>query len=416
MLTALGILVLLLPAIAWSLDRLWMPGGAEYFDFRVRKLSSGLSPLVSLGYFAAAIYIWTFLELKRRKLILRQVIPWPLQHPCENLLLDCRTLSRELDKRLRRTIPPLLSSRFWGVLGFGIVPTGIYLMLTLQPICETRAYGLIFLSLILLCFTLSAISFAQFLKLWLLLDSRLLRRLDHSSLIDSFKRTSTQVGWEPMRSFGWQLPTFKMLTLSIEKLNAADQALRWSPSATTSDPTVALQRIFDADQRGDLGAEIGARETLDESFSDAYDRLAKHRDHPKVQDFFAVRIVAYVRPAVAHMRNCLMAALISGFFTLLAVRNYAFEPKKFVSVGIWATMIGAVVVTLWVFVQMDRNPTLSAIGGTDPGKVSFDRNFFLNVSTYGLIPLLGLIVSQFPQIGRFVGAWFNPLLRVLGAG
>jgi xanthine/uracil permease len=79
-------------------------------------------------------------------------------------------------------------------------------------------------------------------------------------------------------------------------------------------------------------------------------------------------------------------------------------------------LVVASVVTLGVFVEMDRSPTLSAIGGTEAGKVRFDRHFVLNILTYGLVLVLGLVVSQFPQIGRFVGAWFNPLLRIVGAG
>jgi len=73
-----------------------------------------------------------------------------------------------------------------------------------------------------------------------------------------------------------------------------------------------------------------------------------------------------------------------------------------------------VVLALWVFVQMDRNATMSAIGGTDAGKLSLDRHFYANVLTYGAVPILGIVITQFPQVGRLVAQWLNPLLRIAG--
>ena len=79
-------------------------------------------------------------------------------------------------------------------------------------------------------------------------------------------------------------------------------------------------------------------------------------------------------------------------------------------------MIPSVLVTLWVFIEMDRNATLSAIAGTKAGRVSFDRAFATNLLTYGLVPLLGLLASLFPQASRLFVGWINPLLHVAGVG
>jgi hypothetical protein len=175
-----------------------------------------------------------------------------------------------------------------------------------------------------------------------------------------------------------------------------------------------MQKMLVAHRAGDFPGGIQARQELHDLLALIYKELAPHRHHVDVEDFFALSIVACLRPVVAQMRNFLMASLLASFSVLLAVRTYAFEPKQFVSVLIWSALILAVVVTLWVLVQMDRSPALSAISGTPPGKVTFDRNFFLNISMYGLIPLLGVVAAQFPQLGQFGGAWFNPLLRVVG--
>ena len=45
----------------------------------------------------------------------------------------------------------------------------------------------------------------------------------------------------------------------------------------------------------------------------------------------------------------------------------------------------------------------------------FDRTFFSNLFTYFGIPVLGVILTQFPAVGSLLGAWLQPLLRLLSA-
>jgi hypothetical protein len=65
---------------------------------------------------------------------------------------------------------------------------------------------------------------------------------------------------------------------------------------------------------------------------------------------------------------------------------------------------------------MDRNATLSRIGDTTPGKVTFDRTFFAKLFTYVGIPVLGLIATQFPAVGELLGRLAGQVLRVAGGG
>jgi hypothetical protein len=109
-----------------------------------------------------------------------------------------------------------------------------------------------------------------------------------------------------------------------------------------------------------------------------------------------------------------MAAMGPALLLLAAVSAYSFEPKRFLSSTLWVAILGAVLVTVWIFIQMDRNATLSTIGGTTPGRISFGRDFFATVFTYGIIPLLGLLAVKFPQMGHYFVSWVNPLLRVFG--
>lgn len=422
---ALGGVVLLLGlavALPWS----WMPGGAEFFYLRGRKLTSGLSPVIPLLLLGGSFYFWVLMELKRRRLIARQAIEWPLRWRLDPPLEGVQAIVAPIYALMHRTFParpwgkppsnsPVsrrLASQgrwFWIALLVLLVPPAIMLMRIVQPICEPRGYGRLFLLICLFAFCLAAVSFFQFFALWLDLD-RMLQRLDHTRLTAAFRRISSLVAWSPMRAFGWSPPNFKMITVTAERL----RPLLYKPGQQVL--FEHLETLFRADQAGDLATETRARTELERLFAAATEKLAQYNALPEVEEFFAVRIVAFLRPVVAHMRNCLTAALLASLALLFAVRCYAFEPQWFVSVGIWVALGIGVVVTLWVFVQMDRNASLSAIGGTDPGKVSFDRHFLVNVLTYGVIPLAGIAVTQFPQVGRFVTGWLNPVLRVAGIG
>jgi len=212
-----------------------------------------------------------------------------------------------------------------------------------------------------------------------------------------------------MKSFGWQMPSFNLMVLQAEKLK----------SLSTGDHQLeinqALEELFEAKRTGDMSAELKARRKLNRDFSRAGRLLAQSKGDA-VEDFLAVRLVAYIRHAFLHLHYCLNQSLATALLVLLAVRVYAFEPKQFFSMCLWAFMIPAIFLTLWVFLEMDRNASLSAIGNTTPGKVTFNRDFFTNFFSYGLIPLFGILVSLFPDASRWLVSLINPLLRISGVG
>ena len=72
-------------------------------------------------------------------------------------------------------------------------------------------------------------------------------------------------------------------------------------------------------------------------------------------------------------------------------------------------VVGAAVLT--VFYQMDRNTILSLLSGTDPGTTS--RNFIRPMISYGALPLLTLLVTQFPELRQLVLTFVEPLLRAV---
>ena len=186
--------------------------------------------------------------------------------------------------------------------------------------------------------------------------------------------------------------------------------------AVSEPPDAPLTGVFEHEGREGGVREIEHRNRLEAVFAKACLELRGRVDEPQARQFLALRVAAYLRYIFAHMRSCLLEAMIPVLLILIAVTSYAFEPKQFVSLAIWTALGGAVALTLWVFVQMDRNATLSRIGGTTPGQVTFDRAFLTNLFTYAGIPLLGIVAAQFPEVGALLGRMADQLLGVAGGG
>jgi hypothetical protein len=408
-------LPLLLPVVLWALEQLWIPGGRELFALRVRKLSSGLSPLVSLGCLGMAVYCWSLFDLLRRRAV-HQHPAWPVNGSPDPFVVACGNCAACLKEKMIRSLP-CRKSRYWILLLAIVVVPAVFLAGMMQPIAETQAYGMVFLVLVACGMGLSLAAFVHFLTTWLLLEKRILKNLELSSLQKGFKRTAPQIGWLPMRSFDWRLERPAFLRVSYEKLRmvARHRPLFPFPLAGVQKEIEDLLGAQGSSNRETLKNETKARQKLNESLQALSEDLAQEKKSSDAVDFLAARVASYLFSVTLHMRYCLLAALSSGFFVLFAVRTYAFEPKFIVSAGIWGILLVMIAVTIWVLIQIDRNPTLSVIGATTPGKVDFNLHFFSNLLTYGLIPLLGIIISQFPEIGGYAASWFNPILKVVGA-
>lgn len=421
---------------------LWiLPEGAELFYARAGDFGSGLSPLVSLGCLLAAVYTWALLELRRRRLVLLQEISWPLSasvDASEQPLATCGRRARQLDRFLWDWLPGLW---FWLSLAFALALPARRLLRGIQPIAEPAAYGWIFLAVVALAFILGATAFHRFVLTWWKLEETL-DLLCHTWVLPALQKNATAFDWKPLRSFGWRMPRHKMSLASVQELKVlAHLDLLGPDGAALVGPDGMLDStlggVFEAERQGDVAAEFQRRKKLQSRFAaGAHAAEASRRrlggQEPRIADpegklkpgpnevpvreiekYLALRVAAWLRYIFAHLRYALLTALLCGLFVLTGVSAYAFQPKRYLSFGIWAALLLGSLLILRIFVRMDRNAVLSAAAGTDPGKVSFDRTFFSNLLTYVGIPVLGVILTQFPAVGSLLGEWLQPLLRLL---
>ncbi len=118
----------------------------------------------------------------------------------------------------------------------------------------------------------------------------------------------------------------------------------------------------------------------------------------RLAEFVALQYCAFIRYAFVHLRNLLglLATALTLFF--LSINVYPFEPSETLSgIGVILFCCSATLV-ISIFYQMDRDPLLSRLSNTLPGKL--DAGFGTRLLLFGGLPAITFLASQFPPIGH----------------
>ena len=102
---------------------------------------------------------------------------------------------------------------------------------------------------------------------------------------------------------------------------------------------------------------------------------------------------------------------LSFSLVLISLNLYSFEPHQTLLWSFTAlfVIIGAVIMR--VLMQVHRDHILSRITDTKPNEVGWE--FYLRMISVGAVPLLTLLATHFPSIGRGLLSLFQPGLEAL---
>jgi hypothetical protein len=111
---------------------------------------------------------------------------------------------------------------------------------------------------------------------------------------------------------------------------------------------------------------------------------------------------------VRHFRN-LLATVTSGVLLLMiAVSSYPLQPRRELMAGVWVLTIAAVSASAYTLFALERNELLSRIAKKEPGRVSLDRTFLTGLFMWALLPILGLLAVQYPEIAGQLFSFLSP--------
>jgi len=129
------------------------------------------------------------------------------------------------------------------------------------------------------------------------------------------------------------------------------------------------------------------------------------------EEFFVLPYLGFIQNILGRIRTIVLGILCLFVATTLAVSSYPFDPLPVLG-GIFLALFVITGTTIVViYAGMHRDATLSYITDTSPGELGGE--FWRQVFTFGVGPLLGLLTTLFPSITDFVVSWLQPSTQAI---
>jgi hypothetical protein len=258
----------------------------------------------------------------------------------------------------------------------------------------------------------------------------LLREIDaHPTYRNTIRDLDASLTGSPWQM--WSLPpSLAPLRASLDALSAVVQAANIPPATKVrlADYSKLANAAFErfknlsgAPSRDAISALGDARRNLTEAAKliveqgllDSASIASTSGTGNPVAKFVAVRIASFIHHVFKGLRELLV--FTSGGFVLMVVliAIYPFQPRHPVMAMLWCVGLAGIALVVWSFIQMERDPILSAMARTTAGKVNFKSGFLRNVVVYSTPPLLTLLAAEFPAIGQAVWTILAPILTPL---
>jgi len=421
-------------------------GDGIFFAQRAFYLSDGVSPLLPFELLLWMYYVWAWMFIRKVRLseCKKARVPDP------ELMGRSATGMNQLVQELEEATDDLMFDRKlapWLIGGFTVLFVFVLRPWEQLGSVEGRVYDYVVAFLVLFICILVLATWGRFLRIWNKLRG-ILRGLERTPLRKAFDRF-------PRRAYSWS-PLWhgdagpRAYTISARSVQCYQALMKFDGgedaqlAAFGESMKAVFERVVEADatehadngQSYTVGAlqgifvdasehllnirlrpqweEEGGSDTLDDLNERGSAKDAPSRDEEErylAEEFVALRYVGLIHYESAQLKN-LVVLLSAGFvLALAAVGSYPFLSRR---ECVW-TLAGVFLVfgvgIVMSFAQMDRDSILSRLSGTESGKL--DRDFYLRVVSYGALPLLALLASQFPSFGRFLFSWVEPGLNAL---
>ncbi len=131
------------------------------------------------------------------------------------------------------------------------------------------------------------------------------------------------------------------------------------------------------------------------------------------ETLIALQCALVLRDILARVMSCLFTSMLC--LTLLSAAHllYLFQGRSaLLTVDLVAVALAAGI-SIWLLVAMERDTVLSRLRHTTPGRVDFNWEFLKRIAMYGVLPLLAVLGSLFPEIQQPLLGWLDPLRKLM---
>jgi hypothetical protein len=451
-------------AVLWC--RLLLDNDGHYglfFCYRATHLATGVSPLTPMLPLAACMYAWSIFEIIRLRFN-------DSARPRLNVRAGFPGSTTE--QPIAHSVRRYFLQRNYVIAFFVLVGLWLMALNPAQPfqLFEKIEFERLYEAWFVLVVMLMLSSGLRLGQVWSELR-RLLRELERSPIRHAFSRLTGE-SWSPIWQSGGQEDAWTNMSRSFEVLKrirlystSLDEQLRASIAEAEKARTEIRELIYPpaGDQTANAVRQAPPSKELfrklQEKFASIQTLLATVLNHalmflqvewdkagspghgtqdqdakvealagganqnsapiksedtgivPLLEQYVALRYVAFIRAVLGHVRLLLIFLAISFTLMLISLNVYSFEPHQSL---IWSfTAIFAVigVMAIGVLMEAHRNEILSRVSGTKPNELGW--GFYARVISLGAAPLITLLATHFPSIGKFLLSFFQPGLEAL---
>jgi hypothetical protein len=447
------------------------------FLYRYIHLTSGASPLLPFLCLLAAGLWWAWFSfcglalVDKRRPRLPKGPDLPAAGPTDHVASVVTRSSWPSDESTGRLIhvarPAVWDSRVYGP-PLTLLAVALFAVDRGHPLLslETRHFEWIFtIALGLVTFALLCTLF-RLLIIWLECG-KILSNLDRFPLRRAF--AELHYNWEPIWRLGggkWQ-DMYRLVSRQLETLEHLRQEVETNEDEDAGElvlnigETAAEQskiRVDLADVLKPQGSDVQVAPLVEpmlsdhfiDSYKDLQEKIAKtcaaalkylqlkwweeeglilcevvsgedlkdDEDSPKLslstrlaERFVALVYLNFMLTVLLRMRTLALAAAGLYICLLLSVNSYPFEPKTALRSLAILMLILVVGMVGYVSAQLHRDSILSLVTRTKPGELGIE--FWLRMGSFVALPLISLLVSQFPSLHNALFFWLEPAANAL---
>ncbi|HYZ72980.1 MAG TPA: hypothetical protein VE641_07860, partial [Chthoniobacterales bacterium] len=138
---------------------------------------------------------------------------------------------------------------------------------------------------------------------------------------------------------------------------------------------------------------------------------ASAESYEMASEYVALQFSVFIGYALRHIQNLLLCSVFSFVLLVLALNSFSFQTPEAISRLVVAGLIIGGIVVVRALAQMERNPIISRLSGTEEGALG--KDFYLQIVSYGALPVLTVIATQFPSVARLLTFWVQPTVSAL---
>jgi hypothetical protein len=129
------------------------------------------------------------------------------------------------------------------------------------------------------------------------------------------------------------------------------------------------------------------------------------------EDFVASVYATFLVTVLLSIRGLVFTAVTAYACIVLSTVSYPFTPAPSLTILAVVLFTLSGIIIWYIYEEMHRDATLSRMTSTEPGKL--DAAFWTKILSVGLVPLLTLMTSLFPQSGHLLYTLVEPILQAL---